>query len=182
MTLNNVQIMFSSNSIFLLIHNSGKCLICLPVVSRQHLNIFPHIPLIWEWPGTLNANLGGWVWGNNSLGKSHSPYSHCLPQRMDTPSVASKVAGRDGHTEHQTDPHGGERGYSHPGLYGGSGSCLLPWRPGRAHITFPTHSRSKPMASAIAIPVSTISLENGMTRYLGYTKHPAWEGRMEESQ
>lgn len=43
------------------------------------------------------------------------PYSHCLPQRRAILSVASKVAGRQGHAEHQThtSPHRGEWGYSH---------------------------------------------------------------------
>lgn len=80
---------------------SGSFACQLPQDST-YLNIFPHIPLIWEWPGTLSANLGRWVWGNNSLGRSRSPYSHCLHQRIEIPSVASKIAGSRGHTEHQT--------------------------------------------------------------------------------
>lgn len=74
--------------------------------------------------------------------------------------------------------------YWHTRFASGCGSCLLPWDrgPGRRHSTFPAHSRRKHVSSAVAIPVSVISLESGMTKYLGYTNHPGWDGRMEESQ
>lgn len=69
MTLNkqfaNYEFIFKFFFFFFFIHSQTR-LICLPNVLRHHLNIFCHIPLIWESPSTPSAKLRGWVWGNNS--------------------------------------------------------------------------------------------------------------------
>jgi len=134
MTLNEkfANYELSSNFFFLLLHNSTKWLICLPVVSRQH--IFPHMPPIWEWPGILSAKLGEWVWQNNSLGKSHSPYPHCFyppaihwrsfqwPRKQLEDMVTQNIR----HSPDPTEENGAiAMLYLHTRLASGSGSCLL---------------------------------------------------------